>query len=275
MVLTFENRGGRHVGFAVMRTVRSLTLLIAMTGSSAAGPWTLVQSGTVPAGEGVVFVEKTAASGGQEVRVHMVVPDLTKTRLAVVDNPTGTLDLADAMKGVGALAGVNGGYFHPDRTPIGLVLSGGAELHGRETAKLLSGFVAAKPGRVALLRVNEYRPGGGWTDALQAGPFLVDGAKPVAGLESTRRAARTALLWDGGSGVALVRCGAVTLAEAGELFGTDAVFRELRVRRALNLDGGSSAAMWVKDAKFDSPGWKPVRNYLAVVPRADRRSAKQ
>jgi len=42
----------------------------------------------------------------------------------------------------------------------------------------------------------------------------------------------------------------------------------LEIDRALNLDGGSSTALWVKEPPLSRPEWKPVRNAVAVVPLA-------
>jgi len=43
---------------------------------------------------------------------------------------------------------------------------------------------------------------------------------------------------------------------------------QMKVERALNLDGGSSSAMWVKgNPDFYSAEGKRVRNFLAIRPR--------
>jgi uncharacterized protein YigE (DUF2233 family) len=172
------------------------------------------------------------------------------------------------MEAEGCQAGVNGGYFHPDRTPLGLVISDGKLLHGFERARLLSGLVVVtRSGQISLLRAAAYKPAPNIWQALQAGPFLVDGGKPVVGLNSKTRAERTAVLSDNAGLFALLKCGSVTLAELAEILSNPKVISELRVRRALNLDGGSSSGMWVRgEARaFYHPELKTVRNYLAVV----------
>ena len=47
-------------------------------------------------------------------------PTSSKRTLRLIDNPNGTMDLADAAPDHGVSAGVNGGYFDPDFAPIGL-----------------------------------------------------------------------------------------------------------------------------------------------------------
>ena len=121
-------------------------------------------------------------------------------------------------------------------------------------------------------RGSLHRPGDlpGKADyALQAGPFLVDRGKPVAGLNAGRSARRTVIVADAKGVRALVVLSPVTLAEAGQILVTPKLFGDLVVTRALNLDGGSSTALWVrtKAAPFYLREFKSVRNYVAIVPR--------
>ena len=44
----------------------------------------------------------------------------------------------------------------------------------------------------------------------------------------------------------------------------------LKPMRALNLDGGNSTALWLRNQsgkETSHPGWSTVRNYLAVIPK--------
>jgi exopolysaccharide biosynthesis protein len=53
-----------------------------------------------------------------------------------------------------------------------------------------------------------------------------------------------------------------------DLLGTPSVFPEGKIIRAMNLDGGTSTALWVRGSPaFYAREWKSVRNYLAIVPR--------
>ena len=216
----------------------------------------------------VAHIQKTVAND-REVKLDVVLLDPKKHTLRVIDNAGGRDDLASAMRENGCLAGVNGGYFHPDRTPLGLVISDGQTLHGFERARLLSGVLVVTRERIALLRAGEYKPGRHIRQALQAGPFLVDRGKAVRGLNATARADRTVVLADSSGRCALLLCRSVTLAELGEILSNPRIVTELKVSRAMNLDGGSSSGLWVADepGPFYRAELKTVRNYLAVVPR--------
>ena len=185
-----------------------------------------------------------------------------------MDNPEGAFDLGTAATKRGALAGVNGGYFQPDRTPLGLVIRQGVQLHPLEKSRLLSGVVSVTPGAVAIQRSGTFKLTPAVREALQAGPFLVEGGKAIAGLNDTRGAARTVVFQDAKGRAGILICKSVSLAEMAAILATPAIFPEGKIVRALNLDGGSSTALWVRGTPaFYAREWKSVRNYLGVIAR--------
>ena len=228
--------------------------------------WTFSNRETLEASAGLGFFRCVATDGSRRVDLHVVTFFAKAHTFAVMDNPDGAYNLASAAAKRGALAAVNGGYFHPDRTPLGLAVRQGVTIHPLERAKLLSGLVVVKQDRIALLRTSEFRASAEVREALQAGPFLVDAGKAVAGLNDTRGAART-VIFAGDAGIfGVLICTSATLAEAGRIL---AQLPAGKITRALNLDGGSSTALWVKrePLPFYSREWKGVRNYLAILHR--------
>ena len=228
--------------------------------------WVFSNVEPLAAPTGIDFVRRSAAEGNRSVELHIVTFRAKAHAFAVMDNPDGAFNLGSAAAKRGALAAVNGGYFHPDRTPLGLVVRQGVTIHPLERAKLLSGIVVVRKDRVALLRMGEFRTSKDVREALQAGPFLVDGGKAVAGLNDTRGAARTVVFADASGDFGVLICTSATLAEAGRILSQ---LPAGKITRALNLDGGSSTALWVKRAPlpFYSREWKGVRNYLAILHR--------
>jgi uncharacterized protein YigE (DUF2233 family) len=246
--------------------VAFLSSLIFLSLCTARAEWSLESSVNLPLPNSPIsLVEKNVSlTSGRSVSIRLVVFDTRNCSLQVLDNASGATDLEAAASASGCLAAINGGYFHPDRTPLGLLVSGGRVLHPFERAKLLSGILIVKQQRITLLRANAFVNDPQIDEAIQTGPFLIDHGKALAGLESARRAARTAVLVDGDGKCALMVCDAVTLAEAAELMATPGLISELAVSRALNLDGGSSTALWVKDGP---PHWREsvnVRDYLGI-----------
>ncbi len=242
--------------------------LLLLCCASARAAWTLESSHDAGGARSLVTHIEKVARGNRPVPLHLVLFDTKKCGVEVIDHPfVDGGDLSSAMRANHCLAGVNGNYFQPDRTPLGLVISNGQVIHPVQKARLLSGVLAATPNSLALLRTEEYRPGARITQALQAGPFLVDRGKAVAGLNSQRQAVRTVVLSNGRDLCALVVTGPATLAETAEMLATPDLFGEIKIARALNLDGGASSGLWISDEPkpYYIPEISAVRNYLGVV----------
>ncbi len=251
-----------------MRLSFALLALCAVLPARLHAAWTFSDAEARPAPAGLDFTQRRASDGTDSAQLHIVSFAARTHTLAVMDNPAGDFDAAGAARKRGALAAVNGGYFHPDRTPLGLVVRQGVEIHPLEKARLLSGLVVVTNGAVALRRPAEFKASRAVGEALQAGPFLVDGGKAVAGLDRTRSAARTVVFTDGAGRCGVLICKSVTLAQMAALLATPGLLPAGKISRALNLDGGSSTALWVRgDPPFYVREWKSVRNYLAIVPR--------
>jgi exopolysaccharide biosynthesis protein len=243
-------------------------VLLFVSSPLCAAPWTLAESEPKPAPEGLTFREARIADGSTEATLYQVAFAPKTHAFAVMDNPDGAFDLGSACAKRGALAGVNGGYFLPDRTPLGLVIRQGAQIHPLERGKLISGIVSVSASAVAIQRAAAFKLSPAVREALQAGPFLIEGGKKIAGLNATKGAARTVVFQDAKGRAGCIVCKSVSLAEMAEVLATPALFPEAKIVRALNLDGGSSTALWVRGTPpFYQREWKSVRNYLAIVPR--------
>ncbi len=248
-----------------MKTALALCLIL-LNPAWIRAEWIISEVERLAAPSPLEFSKRMASQNGLEVEIHAVSFSPKTHTLVVMDNPAGALTLATASEKRGVFAAVNGGYFHPDRTPLGLVIWQGKTIHPLQRAKLLSGMVVAGRSRVSLLRVAEYKASPSISDALQAGPFLVDGGKPVAGLNADRLAARTVVFIDDKGRCGILVCKYASLAETGAILATHGVAGPGRIVRALNLDGGSSTGLWVKgEPPFYLREGKGVRNYLGIV----------
>jgi hypothetical protein len=236
--------------------------------AQARADWTLGGRKPLPAPVGLEFYEIAAANGPENARLHVVRFSPRTHRFAVIDDPASAFDLANAAVKCGAQAAVNGGYFHPDRKPLGLVVRAGAVLHPLERARLLSGLIVMSGGRPALLRIGEFKFTPAVREALQAGPFLIDRGRPVSGLNAARIAARTLVFNDSAGQFGVAICLSASLADTARILSTSGIVPDARIMRALNLDGGSSTGLWVLGVPpFYLPEARDVRNFLAIVPR--------
>ncbi len=167
------------------------------------------------------------------------------------------------------LAGVNGGYFDPEYRPIGLLIVDGKIVAPLQKARLLSGVLSSTAKKIQISRVSEFSMRQKPDAAVECGPMIVDAGKPVGGLESSRNARRTFAAVSSNDRAAIGFCSDVTLADLSNILFTVAI-GDFKIQRAINLDGGSSSAFWIKKASgspFSISEQKPVRDFVAVIPR--------
>lgn len=241
--------------------MRLLFLFLCISTAFADG-WSLRESKELSAaGAAVQCVYKQLQNG---TVLYLAKADMRRCALKV--SPDAKPNVASALERVGCVAGVNGGFFHPNGEPLGLVISNGRTVHALEGGKLLSGLVVFSKGRALLLRTGELRRTDKIAEAIQAGPFLIDKGRSVPGLNSTKRAARTVALSDGKNNFAFLVCYSVTLERMASILCDSSVISEMQVLRGLNLDGGSSTAFWVQNPPIVQREFKAVANAIGFAP---------
>ncbi len=223
---------------------------------------------------GAELVEFDVTKEGRRIGMQVVLFDQTRCDLRVVDQSGGDWAGAGAIRGamrsVNAVAGVNGGFFTPEFEAMGLVIADGAGSGTFQNSGLVSGAVATGAGGPLLLWNSEYRSASEFSQFLQAGPRLVNRGEVVSGLSRGKTATRTFVATDGGSRWVVGLAKSPSLAELAEILVSPGLLPDLRVWRALNLDGGRSSSLWVRrenGAELSWTGWSTVRNFLAIVPR--------
>lgn len=245
-------------------------VLFCLTAPAAQAQWAVTASRSLGFPRpGLEIIESECKNGDSTARVTAIVFREKAFTLRVVDSPSpGSAILENTLRHAGVPAGVNGGYFHPDFTPIGLVVSEGKTIHPYEKAKLLSGIVGSdSQGRITIRRSSDYlRKQPSFREAIQCGPMLVEGGKPVAGLNATRIARRTAAATGSEGRAALAYITSVSLEDAAQILALPHLFGSWAPHTALNLDGGTSSGLWA-DTVVSLPEIKRVRNFLGVVPR--------
>jgi hypothetical protein len=90
------------------------------------------------------------------------------------------------------------------------------------------------------------------------------------GKEQEPRNQRTFIMTDGAGRWAIGTCKRTGLLELAHILIASGIITEMKVNRALNLDGGPSTGLWCRNeagaVQFEKPGWA-VRNAIVVVPR--------
>jgi Phosphodiester glycosidase len=245
-----------------------LTVALAI---SAQAEWKILSTESQPGLAGIehrqVVVEDTTTD--QRVTVDVAVFSAKSTALHVIDNPD-SQSLAAVMKPEKYACGVNGGYFDRDFKPIGLRVADGATFSPLRRARLITGILLQSDRGIDVVRVGEFSRSKKIIAAIQAGPFLVEGNKRIRGLNDSQLARRTFAGITTNDRALLGFCSGVSLSGLADILATVPIAADSKIRRAMNLDGGSSSAFWLAredGSAFSISGRKPVRDFVAVVPK--------
>jgi len=248
----------------------SAALLVCALAATASAEWTETGSSDEHSADARVIyrhVDLHDSLTGKSEIIDLAIFLTKSCRLRVIDNADGANDLRTAMASANCIAGINGGYFDPNFAPLGLRIIDGKVTSRLTRGRLMSG-VLASDNAIHIFRAAEFSLRRKTNAAIECGPFLVDFAKPVRGLEAMRAARRTFAATGSGDRAALGFCSNATLADLARILATP--LGDFKIQRAINLDGGSSSAFWFRKndvSAFSIPEEKTVRDFVGIVAR--------
>jgi uncharacterized protein YigE (DUF2233 family) len=175
-----------------------------------------------------------------------------------------------------ALAVFNGGYFDAKGKPLGLLFAGQwvqPKVAGGSAFGGLFSLIGDRPALDPTYQISEeeyqsIRQAPDLRFLIQCGPRLLAQGQAVAGLEKTVTR-RTAIAFDEQGRIVLMASAPHFLLSFAQL--QDYLKNQLKVKWALNLDGGSSTQCSVA-GKVDCPGFSPIPFALGVFARPLRRA---
>jgi exopolysaccharide biosynthesis protein len=251
--------------------LRTVVLFFAAVVSAAHAEWKVLSSESEPGRAGIehrhLVLENAAA--GQRADLNVANFSTRSCALKVIDNPEGQ-SLVAMMKREKCVCGANGGYFDREFKPIGLRVADGSIYSPLRLARLITGILLQSDRGIDVIRAGEFSRTKKVIAAIQSGPFLVEGNKRIRGLNDSQLARRTFAGRVTNDRALLGVCSDVSLAELANILATTPVAGDFKVSRAMNLDGGSSTAFWIareNGSAFSISGEKPVRDFVAVVPK--------
>jgi len=257
--------------FAARSSFRLLLVLPVALAASARSEWKILSAKSEPGRAGIehrhVVVEDAAAN--QRVAVDIAVISSKSTALRVIDNPDGQ-SLGAVMKREKCVCGVNGGYFDTEFKPIGLRVADGTTYSPLRRARLITGILLQLDRGIDVTRVAEFSRTKIIIAAIQSGPFLVERNTRIRGLNDSQLARRTFAGITMNDRVFLGVCSEVSLTQLAKILATVPLAADSKVRRAINLDGGSSSAFWFareEGSAFSISGQKPVRDFVGIGPK--------
>jgi exopolysaccharide biosynthesis protein len=234
--------------------------------------WTILSSASEPGRGGAVHTHVVLENrtGGGRITMDLAIFSTKSCTLRVLQTENGADSLGAMMKHENCLAGVNGGYFDEKLDPIGLRIANGQMIAPLQRARLITGVLVASSRGVQIVRSREFSRRAGISAAIQCGPFLVDRSQPIGGLNDSRPARRTFAATTNSSRALVGVCSDISLAELSKILATTSFADDLRIERALNLDGGSSSGFWFareNGSSFSIPEQKAVRDFVGIVPK--------
>jgi uncharacterized protein YigE (DUF2233 family) len=209
------------------------------------------------------------ATAGQRGKLDVAIFSAKSSLLHLIDNPEGQ-SLAAAMRSDRCAVAVNGGYFDAEFKPIGLRITDRKIVSPLRRARLITGILLQSDRGIDVVRAGEFPRPKKIIAAVQAGPFLVEAGEPIRGLNGSQMARRTFAGLTTDDHALLGVCSGVSLAELAKILATTPIAAEYKIRKAMNLDGGSSSAFWFareNGSAFSIPGQKSVRDFVGITPK--------
>ncbi|MDA8958864.1 phosphodiester glycosidase family protein [Akkermansiaceae bacterium] len=190
--------------------------------------------------------------------------------LKVIDQKEGPgTEFARAeFAGRGSLAAINGGFFNPDGSPLGLVITDG-QSRGVFNASSFLGTGIIDGENTTLSDRKSYQKS---SELLQSGPRLVWNQERLTGLSKSKERPRSFVIWDGHDHFGIGHADRATLQGLANNLQAQP-FEGFHIKYAINLDGGTSCDLWVSN-QIPGGGFtrsslfrKKARNYLALRKR--------
>ena len=249
----------------------SWVLLFLGAAATAHAEWTIASAESEGGSAGIMHRHVLLENGadGGHVTFELAIFSAKSCALRIIDNPDGER-LAGMMKREKYVCAVNGGYFDEQFKPIGLRIVNSQMLTPLKRARLITGVLFASPRDVQIVRAREFSQRQKIEAAIQCGPFLVDRSQRVGGLNNSEHARRTFAATAMNGRALLGVCSDVSLADLAAILATTRIAADLKIQRALNLDGGSSSAFWFareNGSVFSIPEQKSVRDFVGVLPK--------
>ncbi|MGJ8656295.1 MAG: phosphodiester glycosidase family protein [Akkermansiaceae bacterium] len=211
----------------------------------------------------------------QGIQFNIVTFDTRNQQLIVADQPKGPgstwADAEAAAKANNGIAAINAGFFTPEGSPLGIVISNGSKRGSNNPSSLGTGIFYHTPTGASISRraiwtkLSQSPP----SHLLQSGPMLLENSNPVAGLSDKSSRVRSFIATDGKKHWCIGHAESCTLAQLSKAL-TSLETPQFNPTTALNLDGGRSSDLWVASSvaggdKTIRPFWnKPVLNFLIL-----------
>ncbi|MBL7684536.1 MAG: phosphodiester glycosidase family protein [Deltaproteobacteria bacterium] len=210
---------------------------------------------------------KTQDSKGSVITLRLYKVDLKKYKLKVVqasEYQSNTLSVKDFVSKSNGVIGVNGGFFDTEFKPLGVIIREGLVLNPPKPVSWWSVFSIDKNDQPEVKHVSDFQPSPSYEMAIEAGPRLVLDSNPVTSKPNISTKTFLGISSDDQVVLGVTEASVIDTNDLANILS-----KEVKLKQALNLDGGSSTQLYAKVASYekDQPGFSPVANAVVVVPK--------
>jgi uncharacterized protein YigE (DUF2233 family) len=209
----------------------------------------------------------TKDSQGNSLTLELYKIDPRQFRLQVVqakDLGQEKVTAKEIVSKTGGLVAVNAGFFDPVFKSMGLIVKDGNILNPVRPVSWWGVFSFDKNAGANVTRAEEFQVKPSVEMAIQAGPRLLDDGKP---LPLKKNDSQKTFLGITPEGEIIVGTTDLCAVDATDL--ANILQKELQLKDALNLDGGSSTQLYAKVGSYEKeiPGVTAVANGIVLLPR--------
>ncbi len=240
---------------------------VALASPKAAYVWVQLQ-------DGLSYATYSFSNGERNrttIHAFQIDPKKLTIDVAVAADEQSGMTAREMARMTGALVAINGGFFTPQHTSIGLIIKEGKTINPLHKTSWWSIFAltGTKP---RIISPRDFKKSDETTTALQVGPRLaIDGKMPKL---KEGLAARSAVGIDrnGTVVIAMSTGNGISLKEMARRMSASRFQGGLECPNAMALDGGSSSQLYAKSGSFDLslPNMARVTNGLIVLPRKSK-----
>lgn len=240
-------------------------LFILFFSSSAAAKDSLSWKQLLPGLQQTSYSSKDAQGNSFTLELYKIDPK--QFRLQVVQAKDLGLEKVSAKEIVsktGGLLAVNAGFFDPVYKPLGLIVKDGNVLNPVRPVSWWGVFSFDKASGPQVSRAEDFQAKPSVEMAIQAGPRLVDEGRTFPLKKNDSQKTFIGITPENEIILGVTDSSAVDAPDLANI-----LLKDLQLKEALNLDGGSSTQLYAKVGSFEKeiPGVTAVANGIVVLPR--------
>ncbi|OQX88602.1 hypothetical protein B6D60_01795 [candidate division KSB1 bacterium 4484_87] len=177
---------------------------------------------------------------------------------------------AEAAQATGAILAINGSFFDPQGRPLGLIIQQGRLIQSMPKRGMKSSGVFFMRGNRPYIVHRSQFQNSDVDEAIQSIPRLISGYSPIPGLKDDQKIKRR-------SGIAIDNRNSIIFAVTDshlsgltlQDFQNFLLRPELKIKSALNLDGGRSSQLYLNYGNFERSitGLAAVPLFINIFPR--------